>query len=188
MYPCQEERHGSLTPVVGTFQLKVIGTSGSSVIRNSNNLVSTKDGQDSYESTSQNVTVTVSEECTVTFETNGGSEVPDQIIALGDKIRCPEDPTKEGFDLEGWYSDLDLQNRWDFDKDKVGGNMTLYAKWTEEKNESAHTWNLWWLILLILLLIVLVLILWGRKNALHRGDGTDSDTFTNDTEKEEKEE
>ena len=81
-----------------------------------------------------------------------------------------------------------MQNRWDFDKDKVGGNMTLYAKWTEEKNESAHTWNLWWLILLILLLIVLVLILWGRKNALHRGDGTDSDTFTNDTEKEEKEE
>lgn len=73
--------------VVGTFQLKVIGTSGSSVIRNSNNLVSTKDGQDSYESTSQNVTVTVSEECTVTFETNGGSEVPDQIIALGDKIQ-----------------------------------------------------------------------------------------------------
>lgn len=174
--------------VVGTFQLKVIGTSGSSVIRNSNNLVSTKDGQDSYESTSQNVTVTVSEKCTVTFETNGGSEVPNQILALGDKIRCPENPTKEGFDLEGWYSDLDLQNRWDFDKDKVGGNMTLYAKWTEEKNESAHTWNLWWLILLLLLLIVLVLILWGRKNALHRGDGTDSDTFTNDTEKEEKEE
>ena len=55
-------------------------------------------------------------------------------------------------------------------------------------NEPAHTWNLWWLILLILLLIVLFLILWGRKNALHRGDGADPDTFANDTEKEEKEE
>lgn len=178
------------TTVLGTFQLKVIGTSGSSVIRNSSILVSTEDGKDSYEATSQDVTVTVSEKCTIKFETNGGSEVPDQMLMLGEKISCPEDPTKEGFSLEGWYSDMDLQNRWDFDKDTVSGNMTLYAKWTEEKaEEPAPAWNLWWLLILILLLIVIILILLGRKNALHRGDGSNRDTEPeNKTEKEEKEE
>ena len=154
------------TTVAGTFQLKVIGTAGSSVIRNSANQVSTKDGQDSYAATAQDVTVTVSDGCRVRFETNGGSEVPDQSVALGGKIKQPDDPTREGFYLEGWYSDMDLQHKWDFANDTVKGNMTLYAKWTTEA--PARHINLWWLILVILLLIVLLLILWGRRNGYRR--------------------
>lgn len=179
--------------MVGTFQLKVIGTAGSSVIRSSNNFVSTKGGEDRYAATAQDVTVTVSEGCLVRFESNGGSEVPDQSVALGGKIKQPDDPTKEGFHLEGWYSDMDLQHKWDFAKDTVSGNMTLYAKWTTEA--PAPHFSPWWLILLILLLIVILLILWGRKNAYRRGssaannrkDGT-GDIPASDIKKEERDE
>lgn len=179
--------------MVGTFQLKVIGTAGSSVIRSSNNFVSTKGGEDRYAATAQDVTVIVSDGCRIRFETNGGSEVPDQSVALGGKIKQPDDPTKEGFYLEGWYSDIDLQNQWDFGKDTVSGNMTLYAKWTTEA--PAPHFSMWWLILLILLLIVILLILWGRKNAYRRGssaannrkDGT-GDIPASDIKKEERDE
>ena len=181
------------TTVVGTFQLKVIGTAGSSVIRNSANQVSTKDGQDSYAATAQDVTVIVSDGCRIRFETNGGSEVPDQSVALGGKIKRPDDPTKEGFYLEGWYSDMDLQHKWDFAKDAVSGNMTLYAKWTTEA--PAPHFSLWWLIILILLLIVILLILWGRKNGYRRVSsaannrkGGTGDIPASDIKKEERDE
>lgn len=179
--------------MVGTFQLKVIGTAGSSVIRSSNNFVSTKGGEDRYAATAQDVTVIVSDGCRIRFETNGGSEVPDQSVALGGKIKQPDDPTKDGLYFAGWYSDIDLQNQWDFGKDTVSGNMTLYAKWTTEA--PAPHFSMWWLILLILLLIVILLILWGRKNAYRRGssaannrkDGT-GDIPASDIKKEERDE
>ena len=69
--------------MIGTFQLKVIGTSGSSVIRNTETRVSTADGMDSYATTGRDVTVIVTDECTVRFESNGGSSVPDQKVKLG---------------------------------------------------------------------------------------------------------
>lgn len=179
--------------VVGTFQLKVIGTAGSSVIRSSSYQVATRDGSDHFTATAQDVTVTVSDGCRVRFDSNGGTEVPDQVVALGGKVRRPEDPTKEGLYLEGWYSDMDLQQRWDFQKDTVGGNMTLYAKWTE-KAPGAQL-QLWWLVVLILLLVVALLILWGRKNARHRGQGAEerrrrggSGAFQGDVKKEERDE
>nr|MCR5705504.1 InlB B-repeat-containing protein [Acholeplasmatales bacterium] len=31
----------------------------------------------------------------------------------------PENPTKEGYTFDGWYKDLDYNNKWDFDTDKV---------------------------------------------------------------------
>ena len=152
--------------MVGTFQLKVIGTAGSSVIRSSNNFVSTKGGEDRYAATAQDVTVTVSEGCLVRFESNGGSEVPDQTVALGGKVTKPADPTKDGLYFAGWYSDIDLQNQWDFGKDTVIGNMTLYAKWTNEA--PIHSFNWLWVILAVLLVVTLVVL--GRKNGLRRGN------------------
>ena len=88
---------------------------------------------------------------------------------------------------------MDLQHKWDFAKDTVSGNMTLYAKWTTEA--PAPHFSLWWLILLILLLIVILLILWGRKNGYRRGssaannrkDGT-RDIPASDIKKEERDE
>ena len=154
--------------LIGSFQLKVIGESGSSVIRNSNHQVSLPDGSDSYAATTQDVTVTVSQECRVRFVTNCDTSLPDQTVALGGKIERPEDPEKEGYYLEGWYRDIDLQGEaWDFSQDKVEGNMTLYAGWAEGTAPAASSLisPLIWVLLGILLLLVILFLLFflGKK-------------------------
>ena len=63
---------------------------------------------------------------TVTFESNGGSSVTSkQTIGY---VARPTDPTKEDYEFAGWYLDPELTNEFSF-KDKIGENITLYAKW-----------------------------------------------------------
>lgn len=121
---------------------------------------------DSYATTGRDVTVVVTDECTVRFESNGGTSVPDQKVKLGQKVTRPEAPTKEGFALAGWYSDFDMTREWDFDKDTVQGSMTLYAKWVDASQLPAQGFHmpLWgWLTLGAVLLAVVLLLLLGRK-------------------------
>lgn len=66
---------------------------------------------------------------TVTFEPNGGSEVAQQTVAYGEKVKRPA-TVKEGATLAGWYTDAACATLFDFSQDVVTGNMTLYAKWT----------------------------------------------------------
>ena len=145
--------------MVGSFQLEVIGTSGVSKITNQDYLVSTADGQDSYAATCQDVTVILTTDCTVSFETNGGTPLSDLLVQYGEHITRPEDPIREGYQLEGWYTDIDLQNPWDFEKDTVQGNMTLYAKWETASGAGIFGGMLLW-ILLGLTLIGLMILLW----------------------------
>lgn len=66
---------------------------------------------------------------TVTFNSNGGSDVPEQIRA-NSKVNKPDDPTKEGYTFEGWY---DGDKKFDFDTPVSGERtVTLKAKWTKE--------------------------------------------------------
>lgn len=67
----------------------------------------------------------------VTFETEGGTETPEQWIAKGDLIVRPEDPVRKGYRFLGWYTDSVFSKEWDFEKDTVQDNMTLYARWEE---------------------------------------------------------
>ena len=115
--------------MAGTFRLKVIGTSGSSAVRSSNHLVSTKDGQDSYEATAQDVTFVISSDCTVHFETNGGSAVPCRRVRKGGKLSGMAVPHKDGSVFDGWYRDQACTRRWNAETDTVNRNMTLYARW-----------------------------------------------------------
>ena len=47
-----------------------------------------------------------------------------------EEIEFPENPTKDGFEFEGWYLDADFTNV--FSKDSIiKANITLYAKWKE---------------------------------------------------------
>lgn len=73
--------------------------------------------------------------CTVTFETNGASELDDQLIGVGDVITKPENPTKDDYTFVGWYQDVEFVNEWDFEEVTVEELYTLYAKW--DKNESS---------------------------------------------------
>ena len=76
---------------------------------------------------------------TVTFNTNGGSDVDSQTVAHGGKVTKPEAPTKTGYTFAGWYSDANFNTPWNFDTNTVSGNMTLYAKWNI--NQYTVTFN-----------------------------------------------
>ncbi len=75
------------------------------------------------------------EECSVTFETSGGSKVDGTKVKNGEKVNQPTDPTREGYTFGGWYrkpSCLET-DKWDFTKNNVTADITLYAKWTANK-------------------------------------------------------
>jgi len=120
--------------LIGSFQLEVIGKSGVTKITNQDYLVSTADGKDTYSASCQDVTVILTTDCTVAFETNGGSSLSSLTAQYGETLARPNNPVRDGYRLVGWYKDLDLKNPWDFDADTVQGNTTLYAKW--EKGET----------------------------------------------------
>ena len=61
---------------------------------------------------------------TVTFQSEGGSEVASQIRA-NTPADQPADPTKEGYTFIGWYNG---ESEWDFET-PVTENLTLTAKW-----------------------------------------------------------
>lgn len=68
---------------------------------------------------------------TVTFDSNQGTAVDSQLVAVGDKVAKPADPTKEGYTFNGWFTDQDCATAYDFDA-AVGGTepeLTLYAGW-----------------------------------------------------------
>ena len=67
---------------------------------------------------------------TVQFKTNGGTAVKNVSVERGNKITAP-DTTKEGYVLEGWYTDSALTKKFDF-ANPINYNMTLYAKWEEK--------------------------------------------------------
>lgn len=71
---------------------------------------------------------------TVAFDTRGGSTVPSAMTAQNKTMAAPADPERSGYTFAGWYKDADCAQAWDFSKDVVTADMTLYAKWT--KNES----------------------------------------------------
>ena len=68
---------------------------------------------------------------TVTFNTNGGSDVDFLSVDYGDTVTKPADPTRDGYTFAGWYSDESLATAWNFETDTVSKDTTLYAKWTE---------------------------------------------------------
>lgn len=65
---------------------------------------------------------------TVTFNSNGGTAVAEVEVKKGEKVEKPADPTREGFEFEGWTLDGELYN---FNQE-VNSNITLIAKWKEK--------------------------------------------------------
>ncbi|MBR0461630.1 MAG: InlB B-repeat-containing protein [Erysipelotrichaceae bacterium] len=72
--------------------------------------------------------VTVPEKVTVTFVSNGGSNVDPQTIEAGLTAEKPDDPDYGDLYFGGWYSDEGLTQEYDFNT-PVTGNITLYARW-----------------------------------------------------------
>lgn len=68
---------------------------------------------------------------TVTFDSNGGSEVPSQTISQGGYVGEPATPVLDGYVFDGWYfTDGDREVRFTF-KEQVNTDLVLKAHWTE---------------------------------------------------------
>ena len=66
---------------------------------------------------------------TVVFDTQGGSTIDSVSVSPDSYLTKPADPTKDGYNFGGWYKESECKNAWDFTKDIVNSNVTLYAKW-----------------------------------------------------------
>ena len=166
---------------IGTFQLRVIGTSGVTTLTNEDYLVSLPDGSGSYKCGANVLTVILSTDCAVKFETNGGTPIDPITAIYGETIDRPEDPIREGKHLVGWFKDIHLTDEWNFETDTVKGNMTLYAKWADgdpvvpgtdtdncmicdaERLTILGICWLCWLIIVLVMLLILFLIFRRKK-------------------------
>ena len=66
---------------------------------------------------------------TVTFNSQGGSEVISKYADYNSLITAPAAPTKTGYTFSGWYKEAGCVNAWNFSTDKVTSDIILYAKW-----------------------------------------------------------
>jgi uncharacterized repeat protein (TIGR02543 family)/uncharacterized repeat protein (TIGR02059 family) len=67
---------------------------------------------------------------TVNFDVDGGSEIAEQIVNYGERPIEPPTPTKHGYNFDGWFADVDRNERFDFDI-PITGDTTIYAKWID---------------------------------------------------------
>ncbi|KAK3604789.1 hypothetical protein CHS0354_000447 [Potamilus streckersoni] len=66
---------------------------------------------------------------TITFNSNGGSNVPNAVVTSGEKATKPTDPTRTNYTFVGWYKETTFTNLFDFDKEIIIKDDTLYALW-----------------------------------------------------------
>lgn len=72
----------------------------------------------------------ISNKRTVVFNTNGhGDAISPASVAHGTKVSAPASPSEYGYNFEGWYTDANGNNPFDFDT-LITTDITLFAKWT----------------------------------------------------------
>ena len=81
----------------------------------------------------ENMTVTAQWEInryTITFDTNGGSEIAPITQDYGTNIAAPSDPTREGYTFIGWDREIP--------KTMPAENMTLKARWKDTEKPTGE--------------------------------------------------
>ena len=83
-------------------------------------------------------------EYTVSFDSQGGTDVEDAIVQKGALLSIPV-ISRIGYTLEGWYTSLNggttLDEKWIFTTNVVNNDITLYAKW-DMKELQILNWNI----------------------------------------------
>ncbi len=72
--------------------------------------------------------VPTGDEVTVTFDTNGGTQIPSQQVVRGECATQPDDPEKTGYEFIGWFSDEACTQRFDFST-PIQMSTIIYAGW-----------------------------------------------------------
>ncbi len=63
---------------------------------------------------------------TVSFDANGGTDVPSMTVQAGGQISEPEEPTRENYIFDGWKNGTET---WIFTYHNVNSDVTLKASW-----------------------------------------------------------
>lgn len=93
-------------------------------------LVRYKEKENHLAGSDKTVEISVGEMITVSFDSNGGTDVDGKTCEYNGTVTVPEtEPIKDGFEFVGWFADGELTTEWNFEADKLTGNKTLYAKW-----------------------------------------------------------
>ncbi len=121
---------------IGSFQMRVIGENGASVISSRDCSVSRPDGSGSYPFVTSDITVIVSEECSVSFDSAGGTAIPTQTVMFNEKATLPPLPVREGYTFSGWYTDAACTEKWSFSSPVVS-NLCLYAGWKKDSDAQS---------------------------------------------------
>ncbi len=71
----------------------------------------------------------------IIFESNGGSNIDDMPFTAGTQVNAPADPTREGYDFAGWYTDNTFATaiNWPVTQPDNTG-FVAYAKWTPQEH------------------------------------------------------
>lgn len=72
---------------------------------------------------------------TITFVSNGGTEVGPLQVEYGEKATKPADPSKGGDEFLGWFVDAVCVTPFDWDT-QITSDWTLYAGWGEETTST----------------------------------------------------
>lgn len=75
----------------------------------------------------------------VSFESNGGSRVEYEVIVEQGKINQPVAPEKDYYTFEGWYTDEELTNKFNFAIPSK--NLVLYANWEATEYKINYVLN-----------------------------------------------
>ena len=70
-------------------------------------------------------------ECTITFDSQGGSPVSPITAKKGTIVTEPESPSREYYSFTGWFEEVDLVHKFDFTK-PIDKDYILYAGWNED--------------------------------------------------------
>lgn len=66
---------------------------------------------------------------TITYNSNGGSAVPSVVAYYNSSLVLPSTPNRSGYVFAGWFRGADLLVPWNFARDRVSSDMTLFARW-----------------------------------------------------------
>lgn len=72
----------------------------------------------------------------VMFDSAGGSVVAPLDVLSGEAVPEPSTPTRTGFAFVGWFKDAAGTKVWDFARDAVTSDTTLYAVWKAADGEG----------------------------------------------------
>ncbi len=78
----------------------------------------------------------------VYFNSNGGTAVSPVYMNKGTYMQyAPATPTRAGYIFNGWYTDANLRNYFDYRYYRIDKTITLYAGWVQETVKYTVTFN-----------------------------------------------